>query len=105
MSLTAHERKEFERLTADIEFSNPDLKKMVKRERATTMSYVALPSRNTILMALVLINVCFFVSGVLTHNVSMTNVAGVFGILLLAAVVLNSVNGSPVVNRKMRKER
>ena len=46
MPLSPQEKIEFERLTADLEFDSPDLKKMAKRERAGAMSYVALPSKS-----------------------------------------------------------
>lgn len=92
MSLSAHEQIEFERLTADLQFHDSDIRKMTRRDKATAMSYMALPTYNTMLMMFVFINVFVFVSAVLTHNVALTNVAGVLGGLLTAAVVINSVN-------------
>ena len=44
MSLSEHEKTEFERITAGLSLGDPAvLKKMTKRERATAMSHFAIP--------------------------------------------------------------
>jgi hypothetical protein len=98
MPLSAHERTQFERLTANLELGDSAaLRKMRKKDRATAMSYFALPSRNTVLLMMIVLDVFVFVGSVLTRNVMLTNVSGVFGILLTAAVVLNSMGGITTV--------
>jgi hypothetical protein len=42
MPLSEYEKAQFELLTADLGLDDSDLKEMTKRERAITMSYVAL---------------------------------------------------------------
>lgn len=45
MSLSEYEKKQFERITAGLDFGEPvTLKKMAKRDRATTMGYFQLPN-------------------------------------------------------------
>jgi hypothetical protein len=102
MSLSEHEKIQFELLTANLALDDSDLEKMAKRERATAMSYAALPNANTLLMTLAFINVYFFVSGVLTHNVTLTNVTGMLGMLLTMAIVLNSAKGNSRAYGKQR---
>lgn len=101
MSLSAHEKTQFERLTAGLELGDRTvLKKMARKDKATVMSYMPLPSRNTVLLVLAIINAFAFCGGVLTRNPLLTNIAGVFGVLLTASIVLNSANGSTAANHK-----
>lgn len=104
MSLSEHEKTQFELLTAGLALDDSDLKEMARRDRATAMSYVALPlpSSNTVLMALIFINVFAFLASVLTHNAIMTNATGALGVLLTVAVVVGSLNGTGAANHKPR---
>jgi hypothetical protein len=91
MSLSAHEKIEFERLTADLQFDDSDLNKMVKRERATAMSYAALPrisARSSEIVTLIMLVlglaampfavVCF----AMTHNLMAAAIALPLGAFL-----------------------
>ena len=44
MSLSPHEKIEFERLTADLQFDESDMKQMAKMDKGTAGSYIAWPS-------------------------------------------------------------
>lgn len=89
MSLSPQDKIEFERLTADLEFDSPDLKKMAKRERATTMSYVALPgigarftaNITTIMMVLAFIVAPVVIVFLLAHDPFAAMMAGYFGMV------------------------
>lgn len=102
MSLSEHEKMQFERLTAGLTFDDSDLKTMRKRERATAMSYVALPSPRTILMALVVMTACAFVASILTRNVILITVSCAFSALLTVVVLLSPADKFITLNRKTR---
>lgn len=62
MSLSEHEKTQFELLTTGLAFDDSDLKKMMKREQATAMSFVALPriswlSREAVAIAMVFLGI------------------------------------------------
>lgn len=101
MSLSAHERTQFARLTAGLELGDPSaLKKMARKDKAAVMHYVPLPSRNIVLLIIVVINFCVFAGSVLANNGILASVTGVFGMLLTAVVVRNSINGSFAIKRR-----
>lgn len=104
MSLSEHEKTQFELLTAGLTFDDSDLKTMEKRERATAMSYVALPSPRTILMALVVMNACAFILSIVTRNVILINVNCAFSVLLTAVVLFSPADKFFTFNRKTEKK-
>lgn len=55
MPLSEHDETQFRLLTADLAFDDSDLKKMAEMDSAGNTTYLALPSRNTLLMVLALV--------------------------------------------------
>lgn len=104
MSLSEHEKTQFELLTAGLTFDDSDLKTMEKRERATAMSYAALPSPRTIFMVLGVMNACAFVLSLITRNVILINVNCAFSVLLTAVVLLSPADKLITFNRKAEKK-
>ena len=94
MSLSAHEKTQFELLTAGLELGDPSvLKKMARKDRATAMHYVPLPSRSAVMLFIVLINFCVFAGSVLANNGTAALLTGVLGTLLGALAVRNATFG------------
>lgn len=95
MSLSAHEKTQFERLTAGLELGEPSiLKKMARKDKATAMHYVPLPSRSAVMLFIVLINFCVFAGSVLANNGTAALLTGVLGTLLCAVAVRNSITAT-----------
>lgn len=101
MSLSAHEKTQFARLTAGLELGESSvLRKMAKKDKATAMHYVPLPSRGVVLLAIVFINFFVFAGSVLTNNGIAAILAGVFGTLLGAIAVRNATFSAKSAPRK-----
>ena len=106
MSLSAHEKTQFERLTAGLELGDPSvLKKMARKDTATAMHYVPLPSRSAIMLAVVLINFCVFAGSVLANNGTAALLTGVLGTLLGAVVVRNATFPKSGLGQTATRER
>jgi hypothetical protein len=90
MSLSEHEKTQFELLTADLVFDNTDLKMMAKRERATAMSYFNLPRvsarfSDEITMNLAILGLAAIFFAVLFVLVNLPLAAAVFGTICMVA--------------------
>jgi hypothetical protein len=92
MPLSAHERTQFERLTADLALDDSALKKMVKRDNATAMSYVPLPRFSTVLRVMMIMATLIGFVGALEDNLILLVAGTVCAALLLlgSSVVLDN---------------
>jgi hypothetical protein len=86
MSLSEYENAQFQTLTADFTIDDPSvLKKMGKRDKATAMSFVALPSLSLMLLVAEGIALLFTLAGRLTDNMNQMYISGAIGLLLILA--------------------
>ena len=90
MSLSEHEKNQFERLAADIQFDDSDMKEMAKKDKATAMGYSAWPSMSKILSVFGLIAMMVTVGGSVTGNGILIAVAGVASVFLLGGSMICS---------------
>lgn len=92
MTISDYERNEFHRLTADLTPDVSALKKAAKLERATTMSYMALPSRSVLkkvaLASFAMLGLTLTIVGFQTSDVVLIIEGLVSSSLLLAAIPL-----------------
>jgi hypothetical protein len=102
MSLSEHEKLQFERLTTGLDLGDAlALKKMAKIEKETAMSYMAFPGRNMILMVLALIGMIVSSVGLIAQSTERITDNGIlliaFGAssLLLITTVFGSTREKP----------
>jgi hypothetical protein len=101
MSLSEHEKKQFELLTADLTLDDPSvLKMMAKKDRLTEMSYMPLPSPRATLMTLVVMSACVFVGSILTHNLILFNANCMLCVLLMVVVLFSPADKFMAAKRK-----
>lgn len=97
MTLSAYEKAQFESLTADFEVEDvKTLKKMEKLDKASAMSFTAMPWLRNVPVAAALIALVFMVAGRVTGNDSQMFVAGGIGLLCIWVSML--VNPHTPVN-------
>ena len=113
MPLSEHDETQFRLLTSNLTFDGSDLKKMTEMDSAGNTTYLALPSRNTILMVLALVAlVAMIVSSVGLIAVGKERVAdsiplfiafAASSVLLLVAASLTTAEQSSAANRNAGK--
>lgn len=109
MPLSEHDETQFRLLTSNLTFDDSDLKKMAKVDNAGSITYVILPSRNTILMLVALVAlVAMIVSSVgliivgrerVADNISLFIAFAASSVLLLVAASLTTAEQSSAANR------
>ena len=94
MSLSDYEKTQFERLTTDLAVDDKSaLRMMRKRDKASAMSYVALPSVTTILAILTCIGLLTCIGGLLSNNVDQAMVGFTVSFVSLFAVTIRVFRG------------
>lgn len=94
MSLSDYEKTQFERLTTDIAVDDKSaLRTMRKRDKASAMSYMALPSVTTILAMLTCVGLLTCVGGLTSNNVDQAMVGLAVGFVSLFAMTIRVFRG------------
>lgn len=94
MSLSDYEKTQFERLTTDLAVDDKSaLRTMRKRDKASAMSYVALPSVTTILAMLTCIGLLTCVGGLISNNVDQALVGFAVSFVSLLTVTVRVFRG------------
>lgn len=94
MSLSEYEKTQFERITADLALDDKTaLRTMNKRDKATAMSYVALPSVTMILIMLTCAGILATVGGLINHDFDQMLVGLAISFVSLSAATIRAFRG------------
>lgn len=84
MTLSEYEKTQFEQLTADFNVEDAGaLKEMEKLDKASALSFVALPSLHNVALVAAVIALIFMIAGRVTENDSQMFLSGAVSILCI----------------------